>query len=609
MKISLGGFIMIKFPKPTVEQFFRTYTISNFAVSSDEKKLVFSSNLNGKMNLWALDLPAEYPYLFAQKDESCSFIKFDSNNNYVLAGFDQDGDENHHIYAISYDGGIPQPLITSDDNEKYFLTEISSDGKRIYYMTSEDNPSYLNTRMRNVVDGNDILLNTGEISPTQLAAVSPNEEACVYLRQFANTYVTGFLKINDQMYPLTPNHETVHVTFDPIFIDDNTIYFLTDYESEFTYLGKYEIETKEFSSVLAIEEESIQTLKWHKEASTFYLITEKGVSDFLYKYKLETEKYELITTNFDVVEQIQVAESGALYVLGRSATLPHNLFKLAPGDSKWKQLTDNRVLGLSQNDLVEPDVVSYQSFDGMEIEALLFRAKPEFDNGHTIFWPHGGPQAAERKSFRSMFQCFLNRGYTIFAPNFRGSTGYGSSFVKLVEKDWGEGPRLDCLAGIEWLFNKQITTKEKLFLVGGSYGGYMALLLHGRHSDYFKAVVDIFGPSDLFTFVKSVPAHWKPIMERWLGDPECDKERFEKDSPVTYLEGMTKPMLVIQGAKDPRVVKKESDQIVSKLENLNRDVEYLVLNDEGHGFSKKENEIKVYNRMLDFLEKHQDVKE
>src|SRR5699024_5288850 len=139
-------------------------------------------------------------------------------------------------------------------------------------------------------------------------------------------------------------------------------------------------------------------------------------------------------------------------------------------------------------------------------------------------------------------------------------------------------------------FENEITSREKLFLVGGSYGGYMALLLHGRHPEYFKAVVDIFGPSDLFTFVQSVPPHWKPIMERWLGDPERDKERFVKDSPVTYLDGMTKPMLVIQGAKDPRVVKEESDQIVAKLKEEGRDVEYLVLDDEGHGFSKKKEE-------------------
>ena len=354
-----------------------------------------------------------------------------------------------------------------------------------------------------------------------------------------------------------------------------------------------------------IADESINTLKWNKENKTFYVTTEKGVADVLYRYEPDSKRLEKLSTPVDVIEKVQVTKSGNLFLLGRSATVPHNVFQSTDGQ-QWKQLTSNRVLGLDSESMVEPDVVSYKSFDGMEIEALLFKAKPENDNGYTIFWPHGGPQASERKMFRSMFQCFLNRGYTIFAPNFRGSTGYGSSFVKLVEQDWGEGPRLDCVAGIEWLFEKQITDQEKLFLVGGSYGGYMALLLHGRHPEYFKAVVDIFGPSDLFTFVNSVPPHWKPIMDRWIGDPERDKERFIKDSPVTYLDGMTKSMLVIQGAKDPRVVKAESDQIVAKLKEKGRDVEYFVMEDEGHGFSKKENEIKVYSMMLDFLEKHQD---
>src|SRR5699024_6858718 len=185
------------------------------------------------------------------------------------------------------------------------------------------------------------------------------------------------------------------------------------------------------------------------------------------------------------------------------------------------------------------------------------------------------------------------------------STGYGAEFVKMVEGDWGHGPRLDNVEGIKWLFEEGISSPEKLFLVGGSYGGYMALLLHGRHPEYFRAVVDTFGPSNLFTFVNSVPDPWKPLMKRWVGDPQPDRQRFINDSPIAYVQAMPKPMLVIQGAKDPLVVKEESDQIVAKLKEKGRDVEYLLLEDEGHGFSKKENEINVYMRVLDFLEKHQ----
>jgi len=208
--------------------------------------------------------------------------------------------------------------------------------------------------------------------------------------------------------------------------------------------------------------------------------------------------------------------------------------------------------------------------------------------------------------FRSLFQFLVNRGFSIFAPNFRGSTNYGLKFTKMVEGDWGEGPRLDNIKGLDWLIENDYVDEDKILLMGGSFGGYMSLLLHGRHPEYFKAVVDIFGPSDLFSFIESVPEHWKPIMKQWVGDPEEDKEKLIEDSPITYLDHMTKPMLVVQGANDPRVVKQESDQIVEALKEKGTDVEYIVLEDEGHGFSKKENEIKVYRKVLEFFNKFVD---
>ncbi|AOP14100.1 Dipeptidyl-peptidase IV [Bacillus licheniformis] len=140
--------------------------------------------------------------------------------------------------------------------------------------------------------------------------------------------------------------------------------------------------------------------------------------------------------------------------------------------------------------------------------------------------------------------------------------------------------------------------------MGGSYGGYMSLLLHGRHPEYFRAVVDICGVSNLFSFVKTVPDFWQPMMEKWVGNPERDYEKMKADSPVTYLENMTQPMLIIQGANDPRVVKEESDQVVDQLRNMERNIEYLVLENEGHGFSKKENKMKVYRAIFEFFEKH-----
>lgn len=597
---------MIEFPKPTVEQFFRTYTISHFNVSKDENKLVFGTNINGTMNLWAMDLKegSKFPYQFAQKGESSNFTAFDPEGRFVLTDFDSDGDENYQIYALPYEGGIPKPLITGNPDDKYLFSHLSEDGKRIYYNTSVENPSFFNTRVKDLENDSDTLIYEGEKGLTNLVAVSENEEAFVYIRMFANTYNNVFVQIGEETVFLTPDPEKVHVSFDPVFTDDHTVYFLTDYDSNYQYVAKFDLKSKKFEKVLALEEESLSTLKYHKESNKLYIVSEKGVVDKLYHYGLDDRQLVEINTPFDIVEQLKVMKSGNVYVLGRTATLPLNIFVSSNGE-EWEQLTTNRVLGMDEAELVDPEVITYSSFDGMEIEALFFKAKSENANGYTVFWPHGGPQASERKFFRAMFQSILYRGYNIFAPNFRGSTGYGSEFVKMVERDWGYGPRLDNVEGIKWLFDQGISDPDHLFLVGGSYGGYMALLLHGRHPEYFKAVIDIFGPSNLFSFVESVPEEWKPIMDRWVGDPERDKERFIRDSPDTYLDTMTKPMLVIQGAKDPRVVKAESDQIVEKLKAKGRDVEYYVLEDEGHGFSKKENEIKVYTWMLDFLDKHQ----
>ena len=295
---------MIPFAKPTVEQFFRTYTITNFAVNGDESKLIFNTNLNGKMNLWAMDLPGSYPYLFAHRDESCNFIKFDPENRYVLAGYDKDGDENFQIYAIPLEGGLPQPLISGEADEKYYFSHLSDDGKRLYYITSLDNEIYLNTHMHNLESGVDTLLNIGEISPTELAAVSNDEEKFVYSRAFANTYVVSFVKIGEETFHLTPDPKKVHVAYDPVFTDDNTIYFVTDYESDHSYIAKFDLTTKSFSKVVEVEGESVQTIKWNKETGDIYFLTIKGVADKLYRTDVNGEGLEECSLPVDVIDQI-----------------------------------------------------------------------------------------------------------------------------------------------------------------------------------------------------------------------------------------------------------------------------------------------------------------
>lgn len=597
----------MNFPGHKVEQFFRTYVIQNFTLSADESRMLFSTNLNGKMNVWAMELPHGFPYLFAQTEQSAQFLQEEKNKQFVLTALDEDGNENYQLQAVPYEGGLPQPLFDTHSGEKHFFQEMKEDG-RIYFATSKDNPSFLSGYCYHPESKKLTKLYEGDKGATFLNAVSPEGSNIVVSELRANTHIAAYVIDNAGSWKALSNDpEEVHVINDAVFVNEEELYFVSDENSEHAYIVHMNLATGERTLVMSLAEESVSTLKWHEQTKTLFFSAVKGVQDRLYAWKPQAdEEPRPLRAPVDVLQQLTVAESGNIYVLGMRADQPFNIYRYDGED--WTALTKNRVLGVTQEDMVSPEIVTYETFDHRKIESLWFPAKPEKTNGHVIFWPHGGPQASERKQFRAMFQSFLNEGYSIFAPNFRGSTGYGASFTKLVEQDWGHGPRLDCVAGIEWLFSTGKCARDKLFLVGGSYGGYMALLLAGRHGEYFRAVVDIFGVSNLFTFIKSVPEHWKPIMNRWLGDPEKDRERLERDSPITYLRSMTKPMLVIQGANDPRVVKEESDQIVEALRRQGTSVEYVVLEDEGHGFSKKENEIHVYKNMLRFLAEHQSSK-
>ncbi|WP_242310723.1 prolyl oligopeptidase family serine peptidase [Bacillus cereus group sp. BfR-BA-01331] len=595
---------MIQFPKADAEQFFRSYRISKFTVSGDEKRLIFSTNLNGHANLWAMDLPNLSPYPLTYCNQSSNFIKVDPLNRFILAGFDNDGDENYHIYALKPEGGELLELIPAGEKEKDYYVHLTEDGERLYYVTSKDNPRFFNSRCYNLRTKEDILLCTGVETPTYLSAVSPNESSFIVLKSYGNTYNVGYVKKGEELICMVPSSEKEHIITSICYIDENTVIFVTNYEEEFSYVASFDLDKKEFKPICKIENEEVSTIKWHAETKTSYIVTSKGVGDRLYKFVWDTKELILLDTPVDTIKQIDISKSKKLYLLGESATKTANIYCKENESTEWEMLTKNYVIGLSESSFVEPDIITYSSFDGLKIEALLFRANEEVQNGYTIFWPHGGPQWAEVKDFTALFQYLLRQGYNIFAPNFRGSTRYGSTFTKMIEGDWGEAPRLDCVAGIEWLFEQGISTADKLFVMGGSYGGYMTLLLYGRHSECFRAAIDLFGPSSLFSFIDSMPEEWKPIAVSFIGDVEKDKDKLMKGSPITYLNQMKKPLLIVQGANDPRVVKTESDQIFRALQEKEVDVEYIVLEDEGHGFSKKENEIYVYRRITEFLAKH-----
>jgi dipeptidyl aminopeptidase/acylaminoacyl peptidase len=194
-------------------------------------------------------------------------------------------------------------------------------------------------------------------------------------------------------------------------------------------------------------------------------------------------------------------------------------------------------------------------------------------------------------------------GFAVFVPNVRGSTGYGLNYTKQVDRDWGGQDRLDHVFAMELLAKDARVDTKRAGVVGRSYGGYMTLTLAGRHTDLWKAAVDMFGPFDLLTFLERIPQTWKPYFALALGDAEKDREFLVERSPKTYLDQLVCPMLVIQGKNDPRVVAAESQDLVEHLRAIGKQIEFLLFENEGHDVLKYENRLRCYNAITDFFKK------
>ncbi len=219
---------------------------------------------------------------------------------------------------------------------------------------------------------------------------------------------------------------------------------------------------------------------------------------------------------------------------------------------------------------------------------------------------HGGPEAQERPSYNygGLYQYLLSRGIAVLAPNIRGSNGYGRTYQRLILRDWGGGDLGDFEAAAKFIQAADWADPGKIGVFGGSYGGFACLTCMSRLPQYFACGVDVVGPSNLVTLAKSVPPTWRSMIAAWVGDPDTEADFLLSRSPITYADQIVAPLFVIQGANDPRVNKAESDGIVEALRARGVEVRYDVYDDEGHGFTRKENEAKGIGDSAEFLIEH-----
>jgi dipeptidyl aminopeptidase/acylaminoacyl peptidase len=296
----------------------------------------------------------------------------------------------------------------------------------------------------------------------------------------------------------------------------------------------------------------------------------------------------------------------AFYASG--SRLPRDLFAMDVGAVEAVQLTQSLSPAIDPRDLVEAEVVRFDSFDGLEIPGILYRSHQATteDPAPAVVLVHGGPGGQSKIGYNPLVQYLVNHGYVVYAINNRGSTGYGKTFYHLDDQRHGRDDLEDCVASKAMLIDTGYVDPRRIGILGGSYGGYMVLAALAFRPEEFAVGVDIFGISNWYRTVQSIPPWWesyRAALEKEMGSFD-DEEAFREISPLFHADQIVKPLMVLQGANDPRVLKAESDDIVAAVRENGVPVEYLVFDDEGHGFEKKKNRESGYRGILEFLDRY-----
>jgi len=600
---------------PLMEQFFAVRRFSSvLAFTADGSQLLFASNMSGQFNLWRVPVEGGWPdQLTAFTDETVRGVGVSPTDGRILLCADHDGDEFHQLYMLDSDRGWPDKL-TDEPQVQHYVggAAWAPDGTKFAYAANARNPSDMEVWVRDVgsgetraVFGEGMFSFPGQFSPdgSKLLTLDfrNNSDASIHLVDLE----TG------ETRELTPHEGDAIFLSGPWAPDGSGFYMLTDAGSEFRGLAFYDLSADRYEWVEEPTHDVDDVAGSTDGRVLAWLVNDNGY-DRLRLRDLETGS-DLPEPDLPPGSRPHLTGAEPPLALSRDGShaalilstprRPAEAWVVETATGKANPVTDSRMGGLYEDDLVDVELVSYPSFDGREIPAWLYRPEAE-GKVPVVLSIHGGPEAQEKPLYQPLYQYLLSRGIAVLATNIRGSTGYGKSYQRLVQRDWGGGDMQDWERAVKWLRERDWVEPERIGVYGGSYGGFAVLTCVTRLPQYWAAAVDIFGPSNLVTFAKAVPPTWKRFIARFVGDPETEADFLMERSPITYVENVQAPLLVIQGATDPRVVKGESDQLVDKLQSLGREVEYVVFDDEGHGFTKRPNELKAYRLAAEWLEKH-----
>ncbi len=596
-----------------VEDLFVTRLIRDAALSPDSTEVAVTTNLTGRTNLWKVSAAGSWPVQLVNSDDRQAGAAWSPDSRWIAYQQDKGGNEMWDIYVIPREGGSPANLTnTPDIREQHPIW--AHDGKLIACNTKPGQaPSYdlavIDTathRLRKLTD---------EKNPQQnwdVVAFSPDDRI-LYANRTSVGFDAGDVYAVDvatgRLTNLTPHKARQLNIATDVSPDGKTVLITSNRKGGFLNLALLEVATKKL--------EWVTDTQWEVSAGAFspdgahftYAVNADGRSALYLGDRRggEPVKLELPPGANSVLTPQQFSSDGRQVLVEHEAmNTPNDLWMYDIGARRARQLTHMAVASLTPENIPPAELVHYESFDGKIITAILripFNLKRDGSNPAVVS-PHGGPTGQTVDGWSRWSNALVTRGYLVLLPNPRGSSGYGLDFQRANFQDLGGGDLKDEIYGLEWLINTGYVDARKVGVFGGSYGGFMTLMLAAKEPGRFTAAVDLFGPLDWYTMLQ----HSDPLLNQYirslLGDPEKDRKIYEETSPIKHVQNIRAPLLVLQGDNDPRVPKEETEQLAAILKRRGSVVDVVYYPDEGHGFDKLEHQIDAARRIVGWFDKY-----
>ncbi len=600
----------------TAQQFFDSTSFSlgssgGHVFTADGGHVLINSDSSGVFNAYLLPLSGGDPTMLTGSTTNAIFASsLFPNDNRVIYGSDGGGDELNHVYLRELDGTVRD--LTPGEGHTASFEGWNGDDTSFYISTNERNPQAFDVYVYDADDYSRELLfeNPGNFFP---GGVSDDGRWMVLSRNNSSADSDLFLvdlKGDSEPKLITEHEGNISYGSYGFTPDSSKLIFATDESGEFSQAWTYDLTSGETAPYLTADWDVSSVSYSRSGRYRVSAVNADALTELTLLDQQTGNEVELNGVPEGNLGSIRFNEDESRIAFTVSSdTSPSDIYVADLASGEAMRLTSALNPAIDETDLVTASISRFASYDGVEIPGVLYRPLgANADNpAPAIVWVHGGPGGQSRRGYNPAIQHLVNNGYAVYAINNRGSSGYGKTFFHMDDKRHGEADLGDVVASKDFLQGMDWIADDRIAIMGGSYGGYMVAAALAFEPDVFDAGVNIFGVTNWVRTLKSIPPWWganRTALFDELGDPETDEERLRKISPLFHASNIVKPMLVVQGANDPRVLQVESDELVAAVEANGVEVDYVLFEDEGHGFRKKENRIEASEAYLNFLDQH-----